>query len=377
MMTIQQLSSLASNFTVLYAEDDKEIRDNIQETLEAIFTNVYVASNGTEGIELSQNNHIDIIISDIKMPVCNGFEMIKTIKKNYPQVATILLTGYNQHDYLLQSIELSINKYLIKPIVKDKLFGAIEDILYLLNSREKYKKEQLCLNKDIKMIAISKLLNNLAHQWRQSLSIINISLDLVSLNKTAKIEEENIQSIVLNAQKHITKMDDILKDVFQEYENSQKKEYVDFHLVINHCLEKFQTKFQKYSIGIQINIQNNLEYFLQIDTFSHIVNNILENAIDAIILNKIKNGIISIHIYKQEEFLNLDISDNAGGIKKSIQDEIFEPYTTTKNSYIGTGLGLYIVYVLTTKSLQGMISAVNINGGSKFSISLPYRIKSL
>lgn len=378
MVNIYDLSQIGSKFTVLYAEDDPEIRVNIQEILENIFFKVFTVSNGIEGIDISKKNHIDIIISDIKMPLCDGFEMIKTIKESFPQIITIMITGYDKNDYLKESIKLSINKYLIKPIKKEDLFQTLKDALYLLKSQEKIKEEQLDLSKNIKMIAISRLLENLSHQWRQSLSIINSSLELVSLDKDLKIGDQEIQKILNNASLHITKMDDILNSLFQTQENKNTIEYINLNDITNDAIAKFKVKIDYYNIKFAINIENEISLYSKLTSLQHIFYNLLENSIDLIDTKQIKNSTISINFYLKNDNVIFEFIDTLGGIHKSIKDEIFEPYTTTKHNYIGTGLGLYIVYILTTKSLKGTIDAQNITTGNnlegaKFTISIPQK----
>ncbi|MCK5111302.1 MAG: response regulator [Arcobacteraceae bacterium] len=373
MSNIKQLSKLAVGLTVLYVEDELEARESMCHILKNIFTNVLAACDGEEGISLAKDNKIDIIISDINMPKCNGLDMIEEIRKIYPQVPAILITAFEDHKFLLKSINLGINKYAIKPIKKDKLFEDIEEILYLINNRKKSQNEHMSLSKNIKMIAISKLLDNLTHQWRQSLSVISMAVGGIILQDEKKVGSDEIQYLLNQIDTTVINMDKELQDVLLDFENEHKKIKFNLKEAVDETLYYFHKEFDKYNIKI-INEIENINLFNSADSFSQILHHIIENSIDALTLNDVKSKYIKISSYEQNEKIIVDIVDNGGGILESIQDEIFEPYSTTKHQYIGTGLGLYIAYILATKSLSGTLAGNNIKQDgqecAKFSISL-------
>ena len=375
MLSIWELSKLATSLTILYVEDEDNIQGSIKEILEHIFSNVLVASNGIEGIELSKTHHIDIILSDINMPKCNGLDMIEKIKHTYPQIPTILLTGYENSDFLMRSINLGVNKYLIKPIQKKQFFEALEDCLYIISSRKKYKKEQLGLSKNIKMIAIAKLLDNITHQWRQSLSIISTSVGAILLNEDSKVKDKEIQSLLYNVDDNIKDMDKLLEGIFLNFEKEYKPENIQINSLINETILSFHKDIQDLNIDVFISCDEDIYLFTNKESLKQVLHNILENAIDAIQSFHKKNNYIKILVREENGECKIEIIDNGKGVHNSIKDDIFEPYTTTKHSYIGTGLGLYIVYMLTTKSLSGNIvnSNVTINSEqcAKFTISIP------
>jgi len=373
MLNIRQLSKLASGLTVLYVEDENEVRRAISSILKNIFTNILTASNGIEGIELVRNNKIDIIISDICMPKCDGLDMIKTIHKTYPQTPTILVTALENSESLVRSINLGVNKYIIKPVTKDKLFKAIEEVLYLINSRKKYQNEQITLSKNLKMIAISKLLANITHQWRQSLSVVSTACGGILMQEDKQVSDHEIQYLLNQIDTTVVSMDNELQDILIDFEKEHKKEIFSLNKVIEKALDYFQKKIDTNNIKI-INEIEDMKVFNCVDSFTQILHQIIENAIDALTLNEIENKYIKICSSQQDNELIIDIIDNGGGILESKKDEIFEPYSTTKHQYVGTGLGLYIAYTLASKSLGGTIIGENILINSqkcaKFSIFL-------
>lgn len=99
--------------------------------------------------------------------------------------------------------------------------------------------------------------------------------------------------------------------------------------------------------------------------------NILNNAKDAIIDNKIADSYIFLNLEKQNNHALITIEDNAGGISNEIITNIFEPYFSTKITSNGTGLGLYMSYKIIVESLNGEVYVKNTQLGAKFYIKLP------
>ncbi len=378
MLNIKQLSKLATNVTVLYVEDEKDTREAVASILKNIFTDVLVANNGLDGIEISKTVKIDLIISDINMPKCNGLDMIEEIKKVSPQIPTILLTALEDPKVLVKSIDLGINKYIIKPMIKDKLFEAIEEMLYLISSRTKHKTQQLQVSKNFKMIGISKLLDNLTHQWRQSLSIISTACSGIMLQESEKISNDGVWMLLNQIDKTVISMDKELQDILLDFEQEHKKSKFNIKDTTQNVIDLFQRQCKDNSYHIElVNNIDDIEIFNSIDSFSQILHHIIENSIEALISNQFSSRYIELSSVIKENNIIIEIMDNGGGISECIVDEIFEPYSTTKHQYIGTGLGLYISYILATKSLNGTITGTNyiVNNQkcAKLSLSLAKR----
>ncbi|MEA3384623.1 MAG: response regulator [Campylobacterota bacterium] len=377
MLPTSELSKLAKGLTILYVEDEPEVKEAIDIVLKHIFSNVILASNGLEGIEAVENNKVDLIITDINMPKCNGLDMIEKIKKDNPNIPVILLTGFQNSEYLLRSINLGVNKYIIKPVQKEPLFEALEEVLYVIESKKRYKTEQIELSKNLKMIAISKLLDNITHQWRQSLSIISTSIGAIMLNEDLKVSDDEIQYLLKNVDKNIKDMDGLLESIFKNFEKSHIPEIINISSIIKDSIVCFKKDIVKCNINIEIECDESIELYTNKQSLIHVLHNIIENSIEAVSNNQVDNKYIKLSAVLQKGECIVDIMDNGGGINNMIKDDIFEPYTTTKHSYIGTGLGLYIVYMLVNKSLNGNImnSNVKIDGEkcTKITISIPTR----
>ena len=126
---------LLEKVSILYVEDDGEIREALAETLEFDVKELYVAENGEEGLKKFKEFKPDIVISDIKMPKMDGLQMSAQIKEISPKTPIIITTAFSDSDYLLKAIDIGIDKYVTKPVDIDKLYKALEEISSLLDKK--------------------------------------------------------------------------------------------------------------------------------------------------------------------------------------------------------------------------------------------------
>jgi len=113
------------NIKVLYVEDDQSIAEEVMEILELHLNNVYYASNGQEGLKLFEKYGIDLVISDIKMPVMDGLTMAQEIKKIDNSAVIIITSAFSEVKYFQKAIEIGVDNYLLKPIDAEKLLQVI------------------------------------------------------------------------------------------------------------------------------------------------------------------------------------------------------------------------------------------------------------
>lgn len=112
---------------VLFIEDEDLIRNKIVSSLEYIVDEVIAASNGLEALEKLQHFTPDLIITDLEMPKMNGADFIHEVRKRDKNICIIVVTAYTSEKYLLQLIDMHIEKYILKPITLENLIGALED----------------------------------------------------------------------------------------------------------------------------------------------------------------------------------------------------------------------------------------------------------
>jgi PAS domain S-box-containing protein len=139
---VVQLTSLKFD-KVLYVEDNKDLQKYYSEFLQKIFQEVYICSNGQEALEtFKQNRSIALIITDINMPIMNGFQLLKKIRSISSDVHAIILSALDFGVYLEDINDLDIlNEYLVKPVSEEKLYSAIAKTVDKIKQRKEYTKQ--------------------------------------------------------------------------------------------------------------------------------------------------------------------------------------------------------------------------------------------
>lgn len=121
------------NLSVLYAEDDTELREITTKTLQLIVGQVFAVVDGTEALFIYENNRIDIVILDIYMGAVSGLDVAKMIRKSNEKIPIVIVSGSIATQDLLEACKLNLIEYIYKPIE----FNALIKVLYLAVDRLK------------------------------------------------------------------------------------------------------------------------------------------------------------------------------------------------------------------------------------------------
>ncbi|WP_428023468.1 EAL domain-containing response regulator [Arcobacter sp.] len=162
--------SILKNITILYAEDEKSLRDITLNILKGFTNKQFVAENGLEGLELFKKHEeeIDLIITDVNMPQMNGLDMIKEIKKINPNIPIIVATAFSNTEYLLEAIDIGVDKYILKPIDMKKLLQVMsQSLLY-------HELKDLYIDKLTRLPNRNKLKKDLELTAQDLMALINI-----------------------------------------------------------------------------------------------------------------------------------------------------------------------------------------------------------
>jgi len=115
---------------ILYVEDENNIREMLSRFIRRFCTELYTAENGSVALELYKEHAPDIIISDIRMPVMNGIDMAKEIKKINPKQIIIFISAHSESDFLFEAINMQADGYILKPVdlsvLEEKLLKLIQ-----------------------------------------------------------------------------------------------------------------------------------------------------------------------------------------------------------------------------------------------------------
>ncbi len=172
---IEQLKKM----TLLYVEDEPSAREEIVYFLENRVKKLYTAKDGLEGYALFSENcdTIDIVITDIQMPGCNGLEMAEKIKALKPDTPIVITSAFNDSDYLFKAIETGINNYITKPVDLMQLMQKISSIAQQITMQQQLIQTRKSLEYYQKAIDQSTLLT----KHDTSLKIVSVNEKLCAL----------------------------------------------------------------------------------------------------------------------------------------------------------------------------------------------------
>ncbi len=153
------------NISMLFVEDEHETRKNISDIINRRVSDFFVADNAIKAIEIYKEHKPDLILTDIQMPEMNGLQMIEIIKKINPEVKVIIMTAFTDTSYLLKSIDLQVDGFIVKPIHKEKLLSTIKKQANIILLKKKTKEqEQELIHSEKKFKDLANLLPQIIYE---------------------------------------------------------------------------------------------------------------------------------------------------------------------------------------------------------------------
>ena len=211
------------------------------------------------------------------------------------------------------------------------------------------------------MVSMGQMIENIAHQWRQPLSLITTSVSGLKIKKIlGELDDDffdkTLDSIMIKSQYLSNTIDDF------RYFFKPQREKIDFYLenCCNKTIDLVHANFLEKDIKITCKVDDIKVNGYETELIQVLIN-LLNNSKDALESFELKDEakLIFIDIFRINEKAIIQIKDNAGGIEEQILDKIFEPYFTTKHQTQGTGIGLYMCQEIINKHMNGSISITN------------------
>jgi len=246
------------------------------------------------------------------------------------------------------------------------------DITQTYLAQQKIKEQEKMMLAQSGHAAMGEMISMIAHQWRQPISVISMDanniiadIELESVSNEALMKDA--QSIIKQTQ-HLSKTIDDFRDFLKP--NKQKEK-----VLVSDVFSETLSVIGKSLENNNIKIQNKFDTSTQVQIYSRellqVLLNILKNAKEVLIENREKERKITNSIFEDEKYINIEMCDNAGGIKDDIIDKIFDPYFSTKDEKNGTGLGLYMSKIIVEKHIKGILQVQNKKDGVCFRVRIP------
>jgi signal transduction histidine kinase len=366
-------AAFLKRLTVLYVEDDLSARDEISAFLRRRVGALVTAANGAEGLAAFQSQDIQMVVTDIQMPVMDGLAMAAAIRGLNPAVPILVTTAFEQTNYLLRSIEIGIDHYVVKPVRAQPLEAALLTCARRLRAEDEMKQKRQ-LEAEVQQLrhqaAINTLLGGIAHDYNNLLQAILASMDAAA----ACLEPGSRALHFLEGSKAASEQARQLSRRLLSLANPA------------HALkpaEPLEALLRSTAVSALVGSPVTVAFAFQAGdppvrhdatALTLVVENLVVNAAEAMP----EGGTLHISTCvesqgEQGPVLHLAFRDEGKGIAPDHLPMVFEPYFTTKarGSQRGTGLGLAVSQAI-VRAHGGSIWAESRPGeGATFHIHLP------
>ena len=314
--------------------------------------------------------------------VCELF--INKENKNYLQPK---VNGMDWNDYIVSNSEVIHEACMIDKNGNERIFqvessgkifkgedGKDQEVITFTDITQLIGHKKMLIDQS-KFAAMGEMINMIAHQWRQPLTTLTLILDKIYLfNQLKQLDSEKLNTQYEKSIKLIQYMSKTINDFRNFFQDNAIKEKISIKDLINQSYELILPALNKEFISSEITIAEdckNLVLQLNLSKISQVFLNLYKNSLDEFKVKSIKNPYLETKCYRNNQYLTIEIKDNAGGIPDSIINKIFEPYFSTKSKN-GTGIGLYMSKIIIEQQFKGYIQVSNENGGACFKIMLPF-----
>ncbi|MCF7919413.1 MAG: hybrid sensor histidine kinase/response regulator [Candidatus Cloacimonetes bacterium] len=379
---------------ILVVDDEEDVHTVTHLTLddfefEGMAVKILDAYSAAEAYDLlSEQADIAILLLDVVMETTTaGLDLVKRIREELHNgfVRIILRTGQPGHAPERKVVlNYDINDYKSKTeLTADKIFTLVMSGLRAYNSLvtleeyrqdlqqkvesavEEIREKDHIIIKQSRQTAISELISNISHQWRQPLNTVMALIQ--DLEFAEDISLEYVQNQTVKAMIIIQEMSETIDDLRYFFEPVEERQEFSVGEVLDKCLKLLQPTLESDNINLKNTVKQEMQILGYKNDYAQVILQILNNARDAV--NSRDGGKeIRIELSSQDGRSLVTISDNGGGISPEIYDHIFEPYVTSKFKSAGKGLSLYMCQMVIEKNMKGKLLAANEGEGAVFKI---------
>ena len=368
------------DWTVLLVDDEEDIRDVIGMSMEDMGYRVLLAENGRQALETYREQRPPIVMTDIKMPIMDGIELLQRIKRENPDAEVVMITGHGDMDLAVRSLKHEATDFITKPINVDALEIALRRVRDRIVMRRQLKayteslealiREKIELQDHLSSLGL--MIGSISHGIKGLLTGLDGGMYLVESGFTKDNQEqirEGWETVKLMVER-IRKM--VLNILFYAKERDLNWERVNVLRFIEELTSVVRPKIESAGIEFTCSVDETLGE-IEIDPgFVHsALVNILENAIDACARDQSKvEHRIDLEVRQQSDHIVFEVCDDGIGMDAETVSKLFTPFFSSKGRG-GTGLGLFI----SNKIIQqhdGEIRVTSTPGhGSRFTIDIP------
>jgi signal transduction histidine kinase len=319
--------------SILIVDDDPSVLDS---------SSIISATSAEEAINKLHANSIDVVVTDIVMPVTSGIELLRQVHDIDPQIPVILMTAYADIDKVIDALKIGAYDFIIKPFTADLLFHSVEKAVHytrLIQMEKDYKRLLEEFSREIETLVTERTMSlmalTIADKVRNPSSVIGLTCKRILEKEDVP---EKLKPKLMDILREAEKLDDIVKDFHSLLKNKKSLfQYEDINGVIKSVIPMIENLATSKGIDLEFQpsgypLKTNMDKHLFQIALTHLIKNSIEATPEG--------GRITISTREEENNILLMVSDTGYGISIEDREKIFDPMFSTKEQRFGMGLAL-------------------------------------
>ncbi len=339
---------------ILVIEDEPEVRESYIDMFEFLGYQVDVAENGMAGLEKLKKKEYQIVFTDLNMPVMDGLQTLRLIKKNYPETEVVVITGFATIENAIKAMKQGAFDYITKPVSFEHVRIVLNRCIQHINAQR--ENQQL---KDInaRLRELNEIKNKFItltnHELRTPLAVLKGYFDLLAMEIQESSHLESIEEymgIIRSTINEMTEMVENMHDLtlLKNFTTKLKKQRYPINNLVLNVYKKMKSLFELRNINL----------YYRLDPHNPIVfvdPHKLEKAFQELVQNALKytpekgKVLLRVKLDRTKNLVYLSAADNGIGIPHDKLNLIFEPFyevqdemhhSTSKTEFMGGGIGV-------------------------------------
>ena len=333
--------------TVLYVEDDNDTREQFSEFLRRPVGTLITAVDGQEGLESFKKHGPDIVVTDILMPRMDGLSMAHEILEITPSVPIIVVTAFEQTDYLMRAINTGIEKYVTKPVNSFLLFETLLECAHRLRAEQQLKLLHLQEIRDARSKnneTVATLAAGIAHDYNNMMQSILGYAALAKMLLEPGSEASNYLEKVERCSDEAVGLGEMLRILAHNYYEGMQ------HGVVMPCIvNSVRAALAGTAVSLTVDCPADLTPIkFECQHIQLVFSGLAANAVEAMsgsgslwlsaqLVEIFEHDFKPIH---PGEYVHISLTDSGCGIPPDVMPKIFDPYFSTKQRSTQRGMGL-------------------------------------